>query len=279
MGAEMSLFDQAIVESFMPESYRKMLERQRQSHAERLAEKAVPWTPGVKWMPSLSFIGGTFKHYDLFPDVKPTESRYSGDAPKGEYCDSATGKFRYLKKTLPKATPLRTWYGSRVGEVVFDAPVIIPSLWERPPDHLGGWKDRWAQSDPWMSLTPAEIISMRGGTRLAKGHTVIAGLGLGYQLRDVLLRPKVSKVTLVELSQELVDWILPPLSRLLDPVCYAKLNVVVGDAYVEVPKLTADVALLDIFPGYGGNKEDGDRIKIASKNISKVWTWGSTYVS
>lgn len=41
----------------------------------------------------------------------------------------------------------------------------------------------------------------------------------------------------------------------------------------EVPKLAADVALIDIFHSYGGNDF------VACPYITRVWCWGSQYVN
>ena len=37
----------------------------------------------------------------------------------------------------------------------------------------------------------------------------VAGLGLGYQLIEISKRPQVTRLTLVEKSRSIVDWLLP----------------------------------------------------------------------
>ena len=114
--------------------------------------------------------------------------------------------------------PLETYLGARRGEVAFDGDVLIPALHERDARYADGspWQARnlWGSS-PWMSHTPMEVFSLRGGTRRAKGSVVVAGLGLGQQLIDVSQRAAVKQLTLVECSQELVDWIMPRISATL----------------------------------------------------------------
>lgn len=117
-----------------------------------------------------------------------------------------------------------------------------------------------------MSLTPAEIMSMRSGLRVAKGHTIVAGLGLGHLLINVTKKTAVKKVTLVEISQDLVDWLFPRIKPYLE----MDVEIIVADANEVIPGLEADVALIDIYETYG-NKE----FLAPHQHINKVWVWGS----
>jgi spermidine synthase len=121
---------------------------------------------------------------------------------------------------------------------------------------------------------PPEILTLREGTRLAKGRVVIAGLGLGHQLIEVSKRFQVKEIVLVEQSQELVDFYLPRVRSLVKK----KLTVIVGDAYEVVPTLSADVALIDIFPGYGHNEAATRELARRSPKIKKMWGWGTAAV-
>jgi hypothetical protein len=51
-------------------------------------------------------------------------------------------------------------------------------------------------------------------------------------------------------------------------------EIIVGDAYAVVPKMHADVALIDIFPDYGGNS-----FNVHCPNIAAIWCWGSSSTS
>jgi len=110
---------------------------------------------------------------------------------------------------------------------------------------------------------------------MARGHVVIAGLGLGHQLIEVTRRLQVKRVTLVERSQELVDWLLP----VVRPHLRKPVRVIVGDAYTIIPTLRADIALVDIFPGYGGAQQKIDAIARKTKGIRKFWGWGTSEMS
>jgi spermidine synthase len=98
---------------------------------------------------------------------------------------------------------------------------------------------------------------------------------MGYQLEQVCKKRSVKKVTLIEKDQEIVDWIFPRLD-LNDK----EVDVIIGDAEELLLDMTADVALIDIYKGYGGNG-DGvvDRIRRSKDGeIGKVWVWGSANI-
>lgn len=257
----------------------------------RKAGPAAVWTADIKWKPVMQIQAASYGWFvrDLFPEaseVLPGEEFSRAKcfvlSPSGRYC--------YAKKILPAYGLLDTVSGSKKGRVFFDAPAMIPMLFERK-QHEGGFYD--FPEMPWMSLTPMELMSLRPGTRMAKGHTIVAGLGLGHQLIEVSHKPTVTEITLVERSHELVSWLLPHIRSHMDP--RVPLRVLIGDAYKIVPQLTADVALIDIFARYGGNRERWlDRTTEILKGggwsyrrgrdtrartqscpgIKKVWIWG-----
>jgi hypothetical protein len=45
-----------------------------------------------------------------------------------------------------------------------------------------------------------------------------------------------------------------------------------------VPTLAADVALIDIFPGYGHNEAATRELARRSPKIKKMWGWGTAAV-
>lgn len=57
----------------------------------------------------------------------------------------------------------------------------------------------------WMSITPLEIESHLVPNSVAKGKTVIAGLGLGMITLSLLESPKVDKLIVLEIDQNLID--------------------------------------------------------------------------
>ena len=243
------------------------MEAERHHLADRMA-RAVPWSPDVKWEKELQFQASTYKPRSLF-DVEPLKSSSANAATPSQIEISPGGNFAYCEKVLPAGFQLNTYSGKRKGDVLFDGDVLIPSLHEtRGPDAAPG--KRWGR-DPWMSHTPMEVLSLRPGTKKAKGNVIVAGLGLGYQLVDISLRKQVSSLTLVEESYELVSWIMPR----LEPMLGQPVTVVIGSAYDVMPKLKADIAIVDIFPDYGGNWRGCGQLVRSCKSIKDFWCWGA----
>lgn len=232
---------------------------------QRRMRSCVPWSPAMTWTPELNLIGDSFATLNVFPELAPSDAPVDQLNP-AERADSPGRQFRYCIRLHRAGRKLMTWFGDRTGSVIFDSDVCIPAIYQCLPGQPGMWNET-----PWMSLTPAEILTLREGTRLAKGRVVIGGLGLGHQLIEVSKRLQVKEIVLVELSQELVDFYLPRVR----PLVKKRLTVLVGDAFEIIPTLTADVALLDMFPAYGGNGPATQALAARSPKIKKVWGWGS----
>lgn len=232
---------------------------------QRRMRSCVPWSPAMTWTPELNLIGETFKTLEVFPEIAPSDAPVDELNP-AERADSPNRIFRYCIRLHRAGRQLMTWFGDRTGSVIFDSDVRIPAIYQCLPGQPGVWNQA-----PWMSLTPAEILTLREGTLLAKGRVVIGGLGLGHQLIEVSKRLQVKEIVLVELSQELVDFYLPRIR----PLIKKRLTVLVGDAFQIIPTLTADVALLDMFPAYGGNEPATRELARRSPKIKKVWGWGT----
>lgn len=262
-----------IPEQLLPPSFiRARRDAENREIAERL-QHCVPWDPDMPWSRRLNIQAKTYKPRQFF-DVK-LSSADVGEATPDQMVLSPKGTFCYVEKRLKKGYMLPTVYGRDSGTVLFDGQIRFPALHDKTPHSwlqtTGGWR-----KIPWMSITPFEMMSLRAGTARAKGTTIIAGLGLGHQLIEVSKRQQVKRLVLVEQSQELVDWLLPRIKPYM--VC-GLADVVVGDAYKVMPKMKADVALVDIFPGYGGNADDRDRLRRTCPDIKFIWAWGTQFAA
>lgn len=60
-----------------------------------------------------------------------------------------------------------------------------------------------------MSDTPDEMRDHYEAVHRARGHVLINGLGLGMVLRAVLKKPEVTRVTVVELSADVIGLVAP----------------------------------------------------------------------
>jgi hypothetical protein len=43
-----------------------------------------------------------------------------------------------------------------------------------------------------------------------------------------------------------------------------------------MPALKADVALVDVFSGYGGNDYERDKLRSTCPHVGHVWAWGTS---
>lgn len=203
----------------------------------KLRGAAVDWAAVTGWRRDLVVKADTFPRYYLF------EGEEEVRGPKA---------WRYLNRRLPAGRPLELLSTRGVGEVRFDQDVLIPIIFTT-----------W---DPWMSLTPSEYLTLRPGTKMARGRVVVAGLGMGYQLVEVAKRKQVTSIVLVERDQELFNWLWPR----IEPLVGRPVEVIIGDAYEVLPRLEAEVALVDIFPGFGHNRFPA----ATCPGIKRIWCWG-----
>jgi hypothetical protein len=238
--------------SFLNPEYAERMRKSRLAYYERLIERvpAQHWTESFA-APSTETVlsAATWEPFTLFDEA----------------VDSPCGTWQYDTTVLQRAHNLdvKTHRGHK--QICFDGDVEIPRVLER---------GKRGPLTLWMSYTPQEVLSQRPGLRKAKKHTIIAGLGMGWLLVRVLQKKTVKKVTLVERSRALVDWLLPALKARHDAP-WEKLDVVVGDAYAEIPKLTADVALWDIWEMLGtADKWKREKIEKKCPNVKATWLWG-----
>lgn len=232
---------------------------------ERRLGSCVPWTRNIKWTPEMNIIGSTYRPLKLFPEVRPSE-REPGELLEGEFVDSPKKMFRYAVKIHRRGRRIQTWWGPNLGDAVFDSDIEIPILFERESEG-GPWR-----KFPWMSITPGEILTLRVGTKLARGKVIIGGLGLAHQLTEVAKRTAVKEIVVIERSHELCDLILPRAMPLIDK----PITVLIGDCFKVLPTLEADVALVDVYPNYGCNHAATRKLARKCKNIRKVWGWGTS---
>lgn len=235
----------------------------------RRLRSCVPWNRKLAWAPELNIQASTYPTVNLFAEVKPS-MRGAEELQAGEYVDSEGGQFRYAVRLHPRGAPLETWWGRKLGTVIFDGDIQIPILFERQGPGLPFRKF------PWMSLTPAELLTLRPGTKLARGNVVIAGLGLAHQLIEVGKRHAVKEITVVERSRELVELIMPRAMAVLAELGREQVRVTGGDAFALLPKIEADVALVDVFPAYGDNREAMAALRRQCKRIKRMWDWGAS---
>jgi hypothetical protein len=140
--------------------------------------------------------------------------------------------------TRPTRSGLQIYKGRTAGFAYFDQEINIPVLANK-------------SREPWMSLTPNEVLTLRGSVRRTKGNVGIAGLGLGWVARKVLERSKVTHLTIHEIDQSVIDQFGASLIQDFGD----RVTIVQGNAY-EADWSSYDVSLWDIWDSWGGASWD-----------------------
>jgi hypothetical protein len=248
-------------------------ERQREyeeRHDKSLFESAVAEGRVVNWDPLkttfnevLVINGRSWKPWKPWKlsnyKVKPHQqvSRENGIV-------SPCGKWLYMNRYFPKATPLPTAYNTKRGKVWFTKKVIIPVLF-RDPD----------QPRVMMSITPSEIFTLRPGIRKAKGEVIIGGLGLGWMLSEVAKRKRVRKITVIEKDQGLIDWYGRANVEMIGRDTGRNIELICGDVFDHMGKFDKEaIYLLDIWEGLGNASGDPKLRKARREHGCNVWAWG-----
>lgn len=178
----------------------------------------------------------------------------------------------------------------------FEGPLFLPAYeprrsgdWELRNQVMGMFPGYWsgpvfAQDvpillrgrDSWMSLTPLEIESQEIGIRLARGHVLIFGLGMGWAAAATAANPAVTAVTVVERDREVLA-----LHHALDPFAQlpeearAKLRLIEGDALGFAPDVAVDLLMPDIWlPLVGDGRLDEVRRMQANVGAAAIYFWG-----
>lgn len=131
-------------------------------------------------------------------------------------------------------------------------------------------------TETWMSTIPMEIESQEIGVRLARGHVVIFGLGMGWSAGASALQPEVTAVTVVERDPEVLE-----LHRQLDIFAQlpdearAKIRIEQGDAFDWKPSEPVDLLMPDIWlPLMSDGRVEEVRAMQANVQAKAIYFWG-----
>jgi hypothetical protein len=151
----------------------------------------------------------------------------------------------------------------------------------RPYNYLpAGWmfeqrvEGKWLK---WMSLTPMELESHMPHIAAARGTVVVAGLGMGFFVYNILRKPEVTRVVVLEKDANLVTLFNKAIRRNhwrhLD-----KFELALGDALQFVPKHDVDFLYADIWP-YLGDETALAKTQAIQANVKArtVGFWGQEW--
>lgn len=160
-------------------------------------------------------------------------------------------------------------------ELRIAALAVVPGYWSGPMlvENMAALV-RGGQS--WMSITPLEVESQEIGIRLARGHVLIFGLGMGWAAAAAAMMAAVDAVTVVEADEDVLA-----LHRDLDVFAQlpdeqrAKLRLVQGDASSYVPEGPVDLLMPDIWlPIVSDGRVEEVRRMQANVGAAAVYFWG-----
>ncbi|QRE76291.1 hypothetical protein [Methylobacterium aquaticum] len=128
----------------------------------------------------------------------------------------------------------------------------------------------------WMSTTPTELESQETGVRLARGHVVVFGLGLGWSAVASALQPEVTAVTVVEIDPEVLALHRDlDLAAQLPPAAREKIRIVEGDAYTWRPDRPVDLLMPDIWlPLLSDGRVEEVRRMQDNVQATSIYFWG-----
>lgn len=126
----------------------------------------------------------------------------------------------------------------------------------------------------WMSDTPAELNDHYYAAWAAKGHCLIAGLGLGIIVEACLRHTEVTKVTVLELEQDVIDLVG---GYLHEKWGKDKLEFIQCDALEWKPPKDAyyDMAWFDIWPVI--DMYNWDEYKLLHRRYGRKAAWKGSW--
>jgi len=132
----------------------------------------------------------------------------------------------------------------------------------------------------WMSTSPMEIESQEIGCRLAKGDTIVMGLGMGWAAANAALVPAVSRVTVIERDPEVIALIAgQDIWSQLPTEAAEKIRIIEDDALTYRPDKPVETLLADIWlPLNGDERVEEVRQMQANTRASQIYFWGQEMV-
>jgi len=150
-----------------------------------------------------------------------------------------------------------------------------PQNWVPP-----GWMferktgNKWVK---WMSLTPMELESHMPHIAAARGTVVVAGLGMGMYLYNILRKPEVTRVIVLERDKAVVK-LLSHTAQFTTWQGSSKLELVIGDAFNYRPDFPVDYLYADIWEFLGDERALPDtQILQANIQAKEVGFWGQEW--
>mgnify|MGYP003334069037 CR=1 FL=1 len=149
--------------------------------------------------------------------------------------------------------------------------------------YFTGWQimtDNWLlrqQDRIWMSLSPAELEGQAHHLYAARGRVLVGGLGLGALLYNLLLKPEVTEVVVVEKQREVIAIMQEVWKRRSRAwaMRHRKMHLVEGNIFDYEDRRPFDYGLIDIWPSVGDMAMRPDMYRLANDGKVRAKEWAA----
>jgi hypothetical protein len=124
----------------------------------------------------------------------------------------------------------------------------------------------------WMSTAWDELDSQAPHAAAAQGNVVVIGAGMGVVLYNILIKPEVTHVTLVERDAQVIE-VLKQMTNFNEWTGIDKLTITIVDAFDFQPAASVDFLYVDIWADPGERRALSDMQKIQQKIQAKTVGW------
>ena len=174
--------------------------------------------------------------------------------------------FRLLKIAGPKLLPV--YSGAKKGSLLINGDFSIPMIHKIDPES-GKFQEK-----PHYTFTPNDVFATRPLLHSGiSGHVVLSGIRMGYLLSQLIIKPSIKTITVIEEDEKLFEFVC----SLLRVSCGTNRiqNPKIGNLWDIAPLMKADWLLVDNFDRYGNNYDTKRRLEDSCKDIKKIWCYGS----
>jgi len=128
------------------------------------------------------------------------------------------------------------------------------------------------EGQTYMSLTPMEVQSATLAIYLAAGDVATCGLGMGYFALKCAAKDNVTRVTVYERNQDVIDYFT---EHFADREGYEKIVIVKGDARETLRERRHDFVYVDTYATMLPDEIVDDIALYGAENeINEYWFWG-----
>ena len=113
-----------------------------------------------------------------------------------------------------------------------------------------------------MSNTDMEKRTSARFVTAARGDVLICGLGIGLVLLPLLGNPKVTSITVIEKTQDVIDLVLPQIKSFDTE---NKLKVICADCFEWVAEDRYDIIFIDIWPTINRDVYEEEMVPLKKK--------------